>query len=272
MDDNGGVELGEICTVNNLNKKYPDLALKAAMNYEYYYEKLKTKAQELEQSGMDSQDDHDKMSGNESATSQAKARQLVREAMAASTRAGDKISGDVRSLVSKLLGDEATWEQELRRFPQDAEVFSVSKDRRHRNRRFGYVYPGDKKERRVKLAVGFDLSGSITDDIKDRFVTELRHIYNSGAELVVLFFDTTVTAVKDFADADFSWKVPGGGGTLFQPVIDKAAELRVDGLIFLTDGECFDTIEEPAFPVLWGLLEGFEHRQAFGRPITVSMK
>jgi predicted metal-dependent peptidase len=47
----------------------------------------------------------------------------------------------------------------------------------------------------------------------------------------------------------------GGGGTDFRPAIAEAAKWRPDLLMYLTDLEG-DAGDEPAFPVLWAVLEG----------------
>jgi len=45
----------------------------------------------------------------------------------------------------------------------------------------------------------------------------------------------------------------GGGGTSFQPVFDKVAEMSIEPccLVYFTDLENFDQIEQPPYPVMW---------------------
>lgn len=142
--------------------------------------------------------------------------------------------------------------------------------RRIRNRRYGLQYPGQKKIRKVKIAVGFDVSGSIGDELARQIAGEIRHIHEGGAEVDVVFFDHAVQEVRPWSDNFLDGGVPGGGGTLFQPPLDKAVDLGCDGVIMLTDGMNADTITDPGIPVIWGILPGFKFEAPFGKVLELS--
>lgn len=258
---------GETVTLENMKKQFPDLL--PDKHFEWYFDMIMKDAPKAED--FQTADDHSHMQGD-GEVSPSTARRIWREKVQAAAerakRAGDGPQGAMRDVLSEFLDQSVDWRTALRQFPQDAERTDTTRTRKKRNRRYGFLYPGAKIERKCKLAVGFDLSGSISDTIKNTFTKELTEIA-AYAELYVLFFDSTVTAEKTFEEADFSWKVPGGGGTCFQPVFDRAEEMGVDGLIMLTDGEGFDKITEPSFPVLWGILEGYAFNQAFGQHMVV---
>jgi len=258
---------GETVTLENMKKQFPDLL--PDKHFEWYFDMIMKDAPKAED--FQTADDHSHMQGD-GEVSPSTARRIWREKVQAAAerakRAGDGPQGAMRDVLSEFLDQSVDWRTALRQFPQDAERTDTTRTRKKRNRRYGFLYPGAKIERKCKLAVGFDLSGSISDTIKNTFTKELTEIA-AYAELYVLFFDSTVTAEKTFEEADFSWKVPGGGGTCFQPVFDRAEEMGVDGLIMLTDGEGFDKITEPSFPVLWGILEGYAFNQAFGQHVVV---
>jgi len=264
----GEFKEGETISLDNMRKQFPELL--SDMHFEYYYEHIMEKADKLDGSCGETADDHGQMSDGSYSPGTAERiwKEKVRGAMDRATRAGDAPKGAIRDVLYEFLDSSVDWKTALRSFPQEAERVNTSRTRKKRNRRYGLMYPGVKVERKCKLAVGFDLSGSITDEIKDKFSKELAEIA-PYAELIILFFDSTVTAEKEFEEAEFNWKVPGGGSTCFAPVFDRAAELEVDGLIMLTDGENFDTIEEPSFPVLWGILENYPFNKTFGQHVVV---
>ena len=113
------------------------------------------------------------------------------------------------------------------------------------------------------------MSGSMWDDVTvNRLMNELT-VISQDAELYVMFFDTAVTKEMEFESSLSIKQIPGGGGTLFQPVLTRATELKLDGLIMLTDGMNFDQIEKPRFPVLWGILEEYQYDAPFGKVITI---
>ena len=263
----GNFVKGQTVLLSNMKAEFPTLTPNQTM--EHYYEIIMG---DLEKAGkFQTVDEHGEMIPGERqspGTVRRLWRSKVQGAVQRSMQAGDGPQGALREIVYGFLDTTVDWQTALRQFPQEAEKFNRKRSRKVRNRRYGWQYAGLQSDRKCKIAVGFDLSGSITDEIKDKFTAELAKIA-PYAEIDVLFFDTTVTAEKPFDEADFNWKVPGGGGTCFQPVFTRAQELGADGLIMLTDGEGFDTITAPSFPVLWGLLEGFELKYPFGQHVVV---
>jgi predicted metal-dependent peptidase len=256
---------GDTIHLDALIGQFPNL--QPNKTFEWYYDMIMEGAERVPDN-MQTADDHDVGDGNPSESDKRFWREKIAGAAERAKRAGQEPTGSLREVLNEYLDTSVDWRTALRQFPQDAERHDTTRTRKKRNRRYGFVNPGVRIERKCKLAVGFDLSGSITDEIKDKFSKELAQIA-PFAEITVLFFDSQVTAESVFDENDFSWEVPGGGGTSFAPVIDRALELEVDGLIMLTDGEAFDTYSDPGFPVLWGLLDGYPFKETFGQHVVV---
>lgn len=269
-DEQGTEHVTETATVENLSKEFP--GLEKGKSFFWYLEFLQRQMKQFGQ-GQYKFDSHDQW--GEGIPDDAKeqiVKGLVQKALDESSRvsSGDKMSAELRKLLNKLLRPHNQWARELRRFPQDAEAVSLESTRKRVNKRYGTVYPGFKKERKVRIGVGFDVSGSMWDDATmSRLNAELCNIFNAGAELHVMFFDTAVVKEQDWEPKLVCQEIPGGGGTLFQPVLDRATELRLDGLIMLTDGANFDQITKPKFPVLWGILEEYSYEAPFGKVIKI---
>lgn len=261
-------ETRHYATINNFKKTLP--GIQSGQTFEYYF-KLLQEVGEDEMPQTVAADSHDGMEedGESRGAKARKARSIVQKAVDRAVQAGQEPAGRLRELISELLSTKTDWKRVLRNFPQDAEVVSYVAHRFRRNRKYGYAFPGYKPERAVKIAVAIDLSGSITDEVKETFCHELDTIHKNGCEIEVIFFNDTVTGQETYTPALLKKEWGGGGGTCFQPVIDAAAELNVDGLIFLTDGMNFDTVQKPTFPVLWGILEGFQFDQPFGRHVIL---
>lgn len=249
-------------TVTGLQKQFPGLERNRPM--EYYYEILKGGGA----SGGDGMDSHDGLDGKTEAA-KAAAREVVQRAVDGCKQAGDKVPSNLRSLVDDLLNTAVDWKRELRSFPDYAEVAYYEDSRRIRNRRYGLQYPGQKKIRKVKLAVGFDVSGSIDDKLAREIAAEIKHIAEAGSEIDVIFFDHAVQEVRPFNDNFLDGGVPGGGGTYFQPPLDMAVELSCDGMIMITDGMNADQITDPGVPVIWVILPGFKFSCDFGKVIHI---
>lgn len=261
--DGAGNE-GRPMTVEMFAKKIPGLERNKTM--EYYFAALQ---QAGEGGGEGSMDDH---GGLEAKTEAAKAvaREIVQRAVDGCKQGGDKVPNALRHLIDELLSSAVDWKRELRSFPDYAEIAYYEDSRRIRNRRYGLQYPGQKKIRKVKLAVGFDVSGSIDDELAKQIAGEIKHIADAGSELDVIFFDHAVQEIRPWSEDFLKNGVPGGGGTLFQPPLTCAAdELDCDGVIMITDGMNADTISDPGIPVIWAILPGFQFKCDFGKVIHV---
>lgn len=198
----------------------------------------------------------------------------VGEALDAARRAGKEPSTKIQDIVGKLFRGRNEWRREMRRFPQDAEVVAIESTRNRRNRRYGIIQPGDKKIRKVKVGLAFDVSGSMIDEKTMKALgEEIGKILDAGCELHAMFFDTGVTCeieIKDVKDLA-KYNHVGGGGTAFQPVLTRTKELGLDGLVMLTDGYNFDgaPLVFPKCPVLWGIINNDKYVPEKGKVIYV---
>lgn len=126
-----------------------------------------------------------------------------------------------------------------------------------------------------RVAVGVDVSGSISDDLLHRFAGEIAGIgRRTGAEIHLLVFDDGVRSecelpANDLARALKETDFARGGGTSFVEVVDRAAALDPSILVILTDlyGP-FGPAPRP--PVIWCVPEENAARPApFGRIILI---
>lgn len=256
----------DLCTVEILGKQIPNIL--PNQTYEWYLKLLQQEGKEKSRNG----DDHsgwEEGAGSELSDNQVKG--LIQEGYERAVRAGSQPSSAVVDLVKRLLAGHNPWRRELQRFPQDAEITAHEGTWRRRNRRIPLAQPGSKPIRKTKIAVGIDVSGSVDTKLRNEFYSEVFKIEASGAEVIAVFFDSTVCAVVPWAEISRFKKTPGGGGTNFAPPIQKAKDLKVDGLIMLTDGMNQDTISKPRFPVIWAIPKTLEFSAPFGKKIQLEL-
>ncbi len=261
---------GETCTVGSYRAKEPIKYkdLEAGRPFEYYVAYFKEKGEAPERG--EGCDDHGSWGEITAEAARAIAQRIVSDAAKSGKQAGHELPSAVRELVEELMDSGVTWEQVLKRFPDTAEVYAKESSRMHRNRRYGITIPGSKPVRRCTVYVAFDVSGSISKEVVTQFDNCLREMSELGADLKVLFFDHMVYPVIDYTPGCFdNGQIPGGGGTLFRPVFDKITELGGDGVIFLTDGLLGDTIEQPTYPVVWGILDGYKAPTEWGECVVI---
>jgi predicted metal-dependent peptidase len=130
------------------------------------------------------------------------------------------------------------------------------------------LYLDDFSGATVNVLVYIDVSGSIDNEILTEFISELHGAISSAPAITgtVSCFDTVVHPVCDINDLATSFKLVGGGGTDFAPVIRDIAAKRDEDLansittlpIILTDGYAdlrsldYDT----SAPLLWAVSPG----------------
>jgi predicted metal-dependent peptidase len=126
-----------------------------------------------------------------------------------------------------------------------------------------------------RLALIIDVSGSIEDQLMQRFAGEIETIIRrQEAGLVLIIGDERVRQVEFFEpgrrfaldEIEFS----GGGGTDFTPLLMEADRHRPDIAVVLTDLEG-PTNFKPRWPVVWAVPEQHAHAvQPFGRLLALN--
>jgi len=177
----------------------------------------------------------------------------------------------LRTLLADLQRPRTPWEQVLRTQlaralsptrslswsrPSRSYLANQSRQRAHRRMPFE---PGHSPSRRVpRLALVVDVSGSIADELVQRFAREIEAITRrTEAGLVLVIGDERVRAVTQFEpgrsklpDIEFQ----GGGGTDFTPLLEEAARHSPDTVIVLTDLDG-PARYRPHCPVIWAVPE-----------------
>lgn len=269
---------GKLLFVNDLKKQHPSVLNE--QNFEYYYEILKKEEEKNQQNqqgqgqgkgqpqqgdgqgqgGPMTLDDHSAWHESNASEDQIteKVKEVVNKAVE-QTSAKDmgNVPGNIMKAIQELNHVPKDWRQDIQRFVARTTEILIETTRKKRNRRYGIVFPGYKILPKLKIAIGLDTSGSVGDEELAQFHSEICRLHNMGIELHVIECDTQVNQVYKF-DPKKEFKVIGRGGTAFKPVFDEAAKLEIDGLIYMTDGECYgEKIPTPKYQVLWALTPPF---------------
>lgn len=256
------------CFVEKLQQKYP--TMQKQQMAEYYYRFLKDDMDET----LQSLDDHSVWCQN--SENDEEVQETIKSAVKAakenceSRRAGS-ISGDLLTHINKLLYKPRNWKSDLRRFvARNTELFLES-SRKKRNRRMGFLFPGDRKLEQLKLAVVIDTSGSINEELAGQFFAEIDNLANY-AEIVVIQCDAEVQHVQEWKKG-YKCEIHGRGGTRYQPALDEAEKHNIDGLIYFGDMECFDEggLKKPSYPVLWAMTSGAKRPAEWGGETVVEV-
>ena len=131
---------------------------------------------------------------------------------------------------------------------------------RKRSKRFG-TRPGIKKFEKLKLAIGIDTSGSISNEQLNLFLNELKWIEKEGGYVHIYECDTEIK--RDYPFKKYDGNFTGRGGTNLEPVLKRVSEEKYDALIFFTDFYTPKIETNYHIPTLWVLSENNMEKEEF---------
>ena len=191
-------------------------------------------------------DDHsgwEEASGSDaSALAKERLKNAIKDAAqeaAKSPKGWGSMSGELKQEILKRLETKVDWKKVLRYFVKTSQRSNRRASIKRINKRYAYIHPGKKVQRRAKIAIAIDQSGSVSDDMLSAFFGELNKLAKL-AEFTVVPFDTQVDESKVYV-----WKKGENkkaervlcGGTCFDAPTEWANNNNVDGVIILTDME-----------------------------------
>lgn len=178
---------------------------------------------------------------------------------AEAARAQGKLPAAMQRFVDELLQPVVSWTDKIHAFFA-RKVGSGSYDWRRPDRRLVIrdIYaPGRSGFGAGTVAIAIDTSGSITDELLKRFLSEIAGVIEdvNPKRLLVMWIDAEVHRVDEIDEPSdlLTLKKAGGGGTDFRPAFDWLHKENVepDALIYMTDMYGSFPDIEPDYPVLW---------------------
>lgn len=191
----------------------------------------------------------------------ANMRNKLHQAAQTAKKAG-KLSGAIEAFVEQMTTPLVTWQDKLRNFV----MTTKGQDRTWTkpNRRYASTdifLPGNDGERIGEIVWAIDCSGSTSDRMVGQCGAELNSIQEElrPEKIHVIYFDSEVKNMESFEpDEPVTAKVIGRGGTAFSPIFKYIEEQGIEPIccIVATDLECSDYGPQPAYPVMWTVLDG----------------
>jgi predicted metal-dependent peptidase len=264
-------------TIAKLKEKIPDLEYNQSA--EYYYAKLKEYAQkngnkgegDIKESG-DTIDDHSAWGKNDDLTEPKEGegkggsqieqigKEMVKKAM---KDAIEKCNGranvpiEIMQALDSLNKATVNWKQQLKQFFSKADKYSKEPTRKKRNRRYGHMMPGKRKKPMTHICVAIDESGSVSNDLHKQFFSEIDVAARlDNIKFTIIHADCQINRVYEYVPG-MKIERTGCGGTEYMPAINKAIELKSDGMIYFGDGDIFgEKLVKPRMPFLWAMEDG----------------
>jgi predicted metal-dependent peptidase len=263
------------CFLENLRQDYPNQPIESGQASEYYYGLLKRLTKDNQQNSYMCIDVHSFLEDSIKELGEDQALAVLKKVFnEAADSCSNNLSSENRQLLDKLNQSAVDWKKELRLFKNSCSSLLREETRKRRNRRYGLLYPGKRTKDTTHIVVALDSSGS-TSDYWSIFFAEIASIAQSDIKITFIECDSVVRNVIEY-NKNYVPQIIGGGGTSFRPVFDLVSSpeferehTKIDGLIYLTDGEDFDTVEKPGFEVLWALTPNGKSRYSWGHKIYI---
>jgi predicted metal-dependent peptidase len=250
--------LPEGCITLEVLNKSLDLNMNAFDTWEYYYNQLMQKAEELEQSGQGTHDDHDSFSIGDGDGFEKMGKHEKDALLKASVDQAANVSkGNLPSVVQKVYSElfskqEISWKQILSNFVARNVSTERQDTRKKVNRRFGVTQPGKKKKRELTLGVCLDSSGSISEEVYLEFLGEVQRLSKLCSKIHIVDADCEVQDVYTLKRGSaIKMQRYGNGGTACQPAISECLKYQCDAIVYFGDGDSADTPVNPNVPFLW---------------------
>jgi predicted metal-dependent peptidase len=208
--------------------------------------------------------------GESDSTPLALAEEMVRAITRDSLRGSDgETPAELRSVVDALLRPSPLpWRQILRQFIATAGRTGRKSSWQREHRRFEHTTPGIRKQRRLNLLVGIDVSDSTnSSELREAFARELLQIAaGRDSAITVLYANSRIQKIAAFSGAPgIVERYDGGGFTDLRPVFDYAKTMQPlpAAVIYLTDG-IGPVPERMELPTLWVLTAAGEKPAPWG--------
>ncbi|WP_428634969.1 vWA domain-containing protein [Sedimenticola sp.] len=172
-----------------------------------------------------------------------------------------KLGGELERMIGHLLQPRIPWRRLLAKYMTATarEDYNWSRP----SRREGDAILPSLRSNELKVVIGLDTSGSISDEEMRQFVSEINAIKGQANARITLLACDAVLAddgpwiVEPWEQLQLPREFKGGGDTDFRPVFEwvERHDSACDLLIYFTDAQGDFPNQEPAMPVIW-LIKG----------------
>jgi predicted metal-dependent peptidase len=150
------------------------------------------------------------------------------------------IPGFLEEIINTLTISKLDWREVLNNKIQGYNISDYSYNRKHKNSTATNIYLPITIKESVKVRIFIDCSGSVTNEMLNIFLTEIRGIFNEfkHCKIKISLFDTKIQSTYNLDDEISSFNIKGRGGTDFSCCFECEDIEVYDLLIIFSDGEC----------------------------------
>lgn len=270
--------IAQDCTINQHIEKLPEggvtlpflesickKKLEPFQTSDYYYAMLKEFKEQLQKAGASTTDDHS-LEGDPAEIARAVVKKVSQNAI---NQAAGNVPKHILDATAQLGEAKLPWQSLLRNSIMSQVSRKTQATTKKINRRFALPVPGKKHKREMVLGVCVDESGSVSDEQFAAFASEINQIAKQLTKVYVVHADCEVAAIDDLSKTAFKAVRKAGGGTAYQPAIDKCRELKCNMIIYFGDFDTADKPVNPGVPFIWVGVGNSPAPASFGKVIRL---
>ena len=197
----------------------------------------------------------------------AKGKQVVQQAVKDHQKSRGLLPAFLQELIEKLLAPPTvSWLRLLRNYVVNTKRWKWKRSVARPNRRkvgiteFGVLpispFPGRTKDRSFTCAFCLDTSGSMGQRELEQALNELQHMQKADRDIEIHVIECDAAIGREYllrANDEVKYKLTGRGGTVFDPALKRARELKPDICFYYTDGYASapEVSNRVACPMVW---------------------
>lgn len=195
----------------------------------------------------DSKESHDRLKKSKIKDTMDKVEKQVSDPKAERGR----VPGNAKTYLDELdpSNQSIPWQRIVSRFFRRCGSVELKAEMKFKDRRYD-TRPAIRAQRKIRLLVGIDTSGSVQDWYINRVFDEIKPLTRI-CEMEIIQCDNSIHRIDEWNGKPP--EIEGRGGTSFKPVFEyfNSNHTQFAGLIYFTDGFAPYPNQEPKFPVMW---------------------
>lgn len=200
--------------------------------------------------------------------------QKIMDAATQAEMCGEGMSDAVKEAVNAVKEPKKDWREILHKFTAELARNDYDWQRPDLSYLQRDIYiPGLHNEEIGGIVFAIDTSASIDRTLLEEFLSELKEaVSQMTEEVTVIHCDTKVRKVEQVQTEEVDKIEPEGRGvTSFYPVFNHIDDNDIEpkALVYFTDGQCWDKLVEPNYPVLWVIYDNKNFKPQFGEVINI---
>jgi predicted metal-dependent peptidase len=193
-------------------------------------------------------------------------------------KAAGNVPGEIRRLIDQFLNPKIRWQSLIEVSIASKERYDSSfsrPDRKSWSNASGVIFPGDLPGEQINVAIGLDNSGSFTEEMLRKSLSEVKGMMDSynTFKIQIWCFDTQVSGYRVFTEDNYdelcTYEMTGGGGTAIACNWDYMIDNDIEADLFICFTDLYSSdlarINPNQIETVWVVIDNPTGTPPFGK-------